>query len=193
MFFIFYHCSIFRASSRIKPIEFNYSSIAVNYFTPENEKPFPLTVQRGNNLYNSTTADGRYLFYTTGQKGNYDIWFRDLKSSVTVPVTSHPAPEFKPAISPDGKKLVFVSEQYDSSGDLVLLEMDPGLWAEKILQGKRFINSDFLILTNPNFNVPGKKDSNVDTDPFFAPDGRHLVFSTDRLTPGIQNLVVLDT
>ncbi|EMJ48211.1 PD40 domain-containing protein [Leptospira santarosai] len=192
-FLFFYHCSIFRASSRIKPIEFNYSSIAVNYFTPENEKPFPLTVQRGNNLYNSTTADGRYLFYTTGQKGNYDIWFRDLKSSVTVPVTSHPAPEFKPAISPDGKKLVFVSEQYDSSGDLVLLEMDPGLWAEKILQGKRFINSDFLILTNPNFNVPGKKDSNVDTDPFFAPDGRHLVFSTDRLTPGIQNLVVLDT
>ncbi|UPY78750.1 biopolymer transporter TolR [Leptospira weilii] len=192
-FFFLYQCSIFRASSRIKPMEFNYSSIAVNYFTPENEKPFPLTVQRGNNLYNSTTADGRYLFYTTGQKGNYDIWFRDLKSSITVPVTSHPAPEFKPAISPDGKKLVFVSEQYDSSGDLVLLEMDPGLWAEKILEGKRFINSDFLILTNPNFSVPGKKDSNVDTDPFFAPDSRHLVFSTDRLTPGIQNLVVLDT
>ncbi|EMG12667.1 hypothetical protein LEP1GSC151_2182 [Leptospira interrogans serovar Grippotyphosa str. LT2186] len=60
-------------------MEFNYTSIAVNYFTPENEKPFPLTVQRGNNLYNSTTADGSYLFYTTGQKGNYDIWFRDLK------------------------------------------------------------------------------------------------------------------
>ncbi|EMG00867.1 WD40-like protein [Leptospira borgpetersenii str. 200701203] len=74
-----------------------------------------------------------------------------------------------------------------------MLEMNPGLWAEKILEGKRFINSDFIILTNRNFDVPGKKDSNVDTDPFFAPDGRHLVFSTDRLTPGIQNLVVLDT
>ncbi|EKN89468.1 WD40-like protein [Leptospira interrogans str. 2003000735] len=192
-FFFFYHCSIFRAASRIKPLEFNYTSIAVNYFTPENEKPFPLTVQRGNNLYNSTTADGSYLFYTTGQKGNYDIWFRDLKSSITVPVTTHPAPEYKPAISPDGKKLVFVSEQYDSSGDLILLKMNPGLWADKILQGKRFINSDFIILTNSNFSDTGKKDSYVDTDPFFAPDGRHLVFSTDRLTPGIQNLVVLDT
>ncbi|TGL99101.1 biopolymer transporter TolR [Leptospira barantonii] len=192
-FFFFYHCSVFRASAKIKPLEFNYSSIAANYFTPENEKPFPLTVQRGNNLYNSTTADGRYLFYTTGQKGNYDIWFRDLKSSITVPVTEHPAPEFKPAISPDGKKLVFVSEQYDSSGDLVLLEMDPNYWAEKILQGKRFLNSDFIILTNPDFEEPGKKDSYTDTDPSFSPDSRHLVFSTDRLTPGIQNLVVLDT
>ncbi|WP_061249675.1 PD40 domain-containing protein [Leptospira alstonii] len=192
-FFFFYHCSVFRSSARIKPLEFNYSSIAVNYFTPENEKPFPLTVQRGNNLYNSTTADGRYLFYTTGQKGNYDIWFRDLNSSITVPVTEHPAPEFKPAISPDGKKLVFVSEQYDSSGDLILLDMNPDLWVEKILQGKRFVNSDFIILTNPNFSIPGKKDSYTDTDPFFSPDNRRLVFSTDRLTPGIQNLVVLDT
>ncbi|EMG12676.1 WD40-like protein [Leptospira interrogans serovar Grippotyphosa str. LT2186] len=86
-----------------------------------------------------------------------------------------------------------MSEQYDSSGDLILLKMNPGLWADKILQGKRFINSDFIILTNSNFSDTGKKDSYVDTDPFFAPDGRHLVFSTDRLTPGIQNLVVLDT
>lgn len=192
-FLFLYQCSIFRASAKIKPLEFNYSSIAVNYFTPENEKPFPLTVQRGNNLYNSTTADGRYLFYTTGQKGNYDIWFRDLKSSITVPITEHPAPEFKPAISPDGKKLVFVSEQYDSSGDLVLLEMDPNLWAEKILQGKRFLNSDFIILTNPDFEEPGKKDSYTDTNPSFSPDNRHVVFSSDRLTPGVQNLIVLDT
>ncbi|RHX83001.1 PD40 domain-containing protein [Leptospira stimsonii] len=193
VFIFFYQCALLKSSAKIKPLEFNYSSIAVNYFTPENEKPFPLTVQRGNNLYNSATADGRYLFYTTGQKGNYDIWFRDLKSSITVPVTEHPAPELKPAISPDGTKLVFVSEQYDSSGDIVLLEMDPSYWAEKILQGKRFLNSDFIVLTNSNYDVPGKKDGFTDTDPSFSPDNRHVVFSSDRLSPGIQNLIVLDT
>ncbi|AOP36070.1 biopolymer transporter TolR [Leptospira tipperaryensis] len=192
-FVFLYQCALLKSSAKIKPLEFNYSSIAVNYFTPENEKPFPLTVQRGNNLYNSATGDGRYLFYTTGQKGNYDIWFRDLKSSITVPVTEHPAPELKPAISPDGTKLVFVSEQYDSSGDIVLLEMDPSYWAEKLLQGKRFLNSDFIVLTNPNFDVPGQKDGFTDTDPSFSPDNRHVVFSSDRLSPGIQNLVVLDT
>ncbi|MBM9579806.1 PD40 domain-containing protein [Leptospira sp. 201903070] len=192
-FIFLYQCALLKSSAKIKPLEFNYSSIAVNYFTPENEKPFPLTVQRGNNLYNSATADGRYLFYTTGQKGNYDIWFRDLKSSITVPVTEHPAPELKPAISPDGTKLVFVSEQYDSSGDIVLLEMDPSYWAEKILQGKRFLNSDFVVLTNPNFSDSGKKDGFVDTDPSFSPDNRRVVFSSDRLSPGVQNLVVLDT
>ncbi|PJZ52004.1 biopolymer transporter TolR [Leptospira adleri] len=192
-FIFIYQCALLKSSAKIKPLEFNYSSIAVNYFTPENEKPFPLTVQRGNNLYNSATADGRYLFYTTGQKGNYDIWFRDLKSSITVPITEHPAPELKPAISPDGSKLVFVSEQYDSSGDIVLLEMDPSRWAEKILQGKRFLNSDFIVLTNPNFDVPGQKDGFADTDPCFSPDNRRVVFSSDRLSPGVQNLVVLDT
>ncbi|MBM9500458.1 PD40 domain-containing protein [Leptospira sp. 201903071] len=192
-FIFFCQCALLKSSAKIKPLEFNYSSIAVNYFTPENEKPFPLTVQRGNNLYNSATGDGRYLFYTTGQKGNYDIWFRDLKSSITVPVTEHPAPELKPAISPDGTKLVFVSEQYDSSGDIVMLEMEPSYWAEKILQGKRFLNSDFIVLTNPNFEDPGKKDGFVDTDPSFSPDNRRVVFSSDRLSPGVQNLVVLDT
>ncbi|TGK00026.1 translocation protein TolB [Leptospira langatensis] len=186
-------CLVFTPATRVKPIEFDYGPISKNYFNPDNEKPFPLTVQRGNNLYNSTTKDGRYLFYTTGQKGNYDIWFRDLRSSIVVPVTEHPSGEYKPAISPSGKKLVFVSEQYDSAGDIVLLEMEPSLWAKRILEGKRFLSQDFQFITNLEYEDPLKSDKFSDSDPSWGPDDRWIVFSSDRLSPGIPNLILWDT
>ncbi|HNB96956.1 MAG TPA: hypothetical protein PLS71_01865, partial [Leptospiraceae bacterium] len=64
IFFFSTQCFVFQKSVKITPANFEYDSIAENYFSRGNEKPFPLTVQRGNNLYNSTTQDGRYLFYT---------------------------------------------------------------------------------------------------------------------------------
>lgn len=192
-FFLVSNCMVFRPVQRIKPIEFDYGPISKNYFSPENDKPFPLTVQRGNNLYNSTTKDGRYLFYTTGQKGNYDIWFRDLKSSIVVPITEHPSSEYKPAISPNGRKLAFVSEQYDSAGDIVVLELEPEVWASRILEGKRFLSDDFQFITNHEYKDPARSDKFSDTDPIWAPDSRRILFSSDRMSPGIPNLVLWDT
>ncbi|EMJ97431.1 MULTISPECIES: PD40 domain-containing protein [unclassified Leptospira] len=191
--FFFFYCAVFQSSERVRPIEFDYGPISKNYFNPENDKPFPLTVQRGNNLYNSTTKDGRYLFYTTGQKGNYDIWFRDLKSSIVVPVTEHPSSEYKPAISPDGKKLAFVSEQYDTAGDIVILEIEPEVWAKRMLEGKRFLSDDFEFITNPEYSNITKSDKFSDSDPVWGKDSRVLLFSSDRLTPGTPNLILWDT
>lgn len=194
VFWILLHsnCVLFQKNVKIKPIAFNYQAIGQNYFTPKNDKPFPLTIQRGNNLYNSTTHDGRYLFYATNKEGNFDIWFRDLQSSVVVPVTEHPSQEYKPAISPDGTKLVFVSEQYDSEGDLVLLEINPKQWVDGALKGERFLNQRFQVLTNPDYKNPNRQNKVVDTDPTWLPDGKRIVYSTDRFSPGTQNLVLLD-
>ncbi|TGN19273.1 biopolymer transporter TolR [Leptospira idonii] len=174
------------------PVNFNYTGISKNYFSPSQTKPFPLTVQRGNNLYNSTTADGRYLFYATDQNGNFDIWFRDLQSSVVVPVTNHSFSESKPSISPDGRYLVFVSEEFDSDGDLVLLEMDIKDWVDELLQGNRFIDDNFVNLTNPNAKKEGIKQKIVDTDPVWSPDGKYILYVTDKFTPGLPNLALLN-
>jgi len=189
---IFSNCVLFQKSVKIKPIPFHYQEISKNFFNPKNDKPFPLTIQRGNNLYNSTTADGRFLFYATNKEGNFDIWFRDLNSSIVVPVTEHPSQELKPAISPDGTKLVFVSEQYDSEGDIVLLEMDPNEWVEGILKGKRFIDNDFQVLTNNDWENSNRQQKVIDTDPAWLPSGEQIVFSSDRFSPGTQNLILLD-
>jgi Tol biopolymer transport system component len=189
---LLFQCTLFQRSVKISPVTFDYRSISNNYFTPNQSKPFPLTVQRGNNLFNSTTFDGRYLFYTTDQNGNYDIWFRDLQSSVVVPVTNSPFSESKPSISPDGRYLVYVSEEYDSSGDLVLLDMDIEEWKTELLNGNRFINQDTLNLTNPNARLDGKREQVIDTDPVWSPDGKWILFVTDRFSPGLPNLAKLN-
>lgn len=186
------HCNLLQRSVKIAPVTFDYKSISNNYFSPNQSKPFPLTVQRGNNLYNSTTSDGRYLFYTTDQKGNYDIWFRDLQSSVVVPVTNSPFAELKPSISPDGRYLVYVSEEYDSNGDIILLEMDIEEWSKELLNGNRFINQNITNLTNPTAETGESKQQIVDTDPVWSPDGKLLLYVTDRFSPGLPNLAIMD-
>ncbi len=190
--FAFSKCNLFQRSVKISPVTFDYRAISNNYFSPNQSKPFPLTVQRGNNLFNSTTSDGRYLFYATDQKGNYDIWFRDLKSSVIVPVTNSPFSESKPSISPDGKYLVYVSEEFDPNGDLILLEMDIDEWTTELLNGNRFINQDSINLTNINFQGQNTKQLIVDTDPVWSPDGKYILFVTDRFSPGLPNLAYLN-
>lgn len=187
------NCVLFREKVKIKPIPFDYQAIGKNYFNPYNDKPFPLTIQRGNNLYNSVSKDGRYLFYATDKDGNFDIWFRDLSSSVVVPVTNHPARDYKPAISPDGTKLVFVSERFDPEGDILLLKMDPEKWVKEFLKGERYINQKFQVLTNPYWKDSSFQQRVIDTDPAWFPDNENIVFSSDRFTPGIQNLVLLNT
>lgn len=189
--FLFSNCVLFQKNVKMTNVDFDYSAISKNYFSPTQSKPFPLTVQRGNNLYSSTTNDGRYLFYATDQKGNFDIWFRDLKSSIVVPVTNHPFSESKPSISPNGKYLVFVSEEFDSEGDLMLLPMDIEEWTHELLKGNRFISDDFIQLTNkPNKNGEYSKGV-IDTDPVWSPDGKIIYFVSDRFTPGLPNLCAI--
>lgn len=192
IFILFSNCVLFQKNVKMTNVDFDYSAISKNYFSPTQSKPFPLTVQRGNNLYSSTTNDGRYLFYATDQKGNFDIWFRDLKSSVVVPVTNHPFSESKPSISPNGKYLVFVSEEFDSEGDLILLPMDIEEWTHELLKGNRFISDEFIQLTNK----PNKKGEYtkgvIDTDPVWSPDGKIIYFVSDRFTPGLPNICAIN-
>ena len=59
--------------SELKQNEFQYDNISKAHITHNNENPFPLTVRRGNNIYNSITKDGRYLFFASDSSGNFDI------------------------------------------------------------------------------------------------------------------------
>jgi Tol biopolymer transport system component len=190
--FLFSFCSLLQKKKKIQPAAFEYGSISNNYFGSGKTQPFPLTIQRGSNLYSSTTLDGKYLFYTTDKNGNYDIYMRDLSTSVVVPITSHPSAEYKPSVSPDGTKLVFVSEENDSEGDIVLIEIEPEKIISLHLKGKKDFDFEIQNLTNPNFLKSSQRDRFIDTDPCFSPDGKKIIFSSERLSPGKQNLVQYD-
>jgi Tol biopolymer transport system component len=182
------NCSTFISKKyKIKDVEFDYEVISKNYFSPGNEKPFPLTVQKGNNLFSSTSQDGRFLYYSSNSKGNYDLYIRDLKSSTVLSLTEHPSAEYKPTISPDGKYLVYVSEEDDSNGDLVQCELNSSEIFKDHFSGKSKAQLAKRNLTNPKGG-----DTFYDTDPSYSPDGNFIVFSSNRLSPNIQNIVLMD-
>jgi Tol biopolymer transport system component len=186
------NCTLFQKSIKIKPLNFQYNVITNYYFNSNSDKPFPLTVQKGTNLNPSTTKDGRFLFFATDKEGNYDIWFRDLTTSIVLPVTTHPASEYKPAISPDGKLLAYVSEEFDSEGDIVLLEVEPEKWIQAHLKGQEISKEDPIFITNQDRKKNFNSDRYKDTDPTFAPNGKYLVFASERFSVGILNLVLYE-
>lgn len=191
LFILIWNCAFLQKPMKIKPLEFDYQTISENYFG-KNEKPFPLTVQSGINFQASTTEDGRFLVYTTDKESNFDIHLRDLTTSVSAPITVHPAAEYKPSISPNGKYLAYVSEEFDSQGDIVLVEFNPSEWIERHLRGKSNELDNPIFITNPNYKNLSKRDRWKDQEPKFSPDGNKLVFVSERFTPGKLNLVIYE-
>jgi Tol biopolymer transport system component len=61
------------------------------------------------------TADGR-LVYTSVSAGNLDIWLMDADGRNRVPLTSDKADDSWPAVTPDGSRIVFVSERGGARG-----------------------------------------------------------------------------
>ena len=55
------------------------------------------------------SPDGEWLYYDSDRSGSYDIWRQRVAGGTPEQVTNHPASEFAPAVSPDGKELAFHS------------------------------------------------------------------------------------
>jgi len=83
-----------------------------------------LTDASSDELYGRLSPDGRSLIYSSNQKGNLDIWIKDLSSGLPRRITSHMAKDQMPVFSPDGKRIAFVSMRDDVKGDIYLIDSD---------------------------------------------------------------------
>jgi Tol biopolymer transport system component len=78
------------------------------------------------------------------------------------------ADAYQPALSPDGRLLVFVSEYQGNDEELYLLDLQSNIVTP---------------LTDNDF---------VDREPHWSPDGTKLVFTSDRESPGFTELFIYD-
>ena len=97
------------------------------------------------------TRDGKRLLYAGNQKGDLEIWVKDLTTGVPRRITNHVAEDTQPAWAPDERRVVFVSMREDVKGDLYL-------WEEGSLRR----------LTD---------HTTADAYPVFSPDGQWIYFA----------------
>lgn len=70
------------------------------------------------NAFNGAVSpDGKRIAFVREIRGNYDIWVQNIDGSDLMQLTSSEYGDFEPTWSPDGKKILFVSNR-DSGGEV---------------------------------------------------------------------------
>ncbi|MDH4359273.1 MAG: Tol-Pal system beta propeller repeat protein TolB [Nitrospirota bacterium] len=152
------------------------------------------------NITASFTPDGKSITYAAAQDGNSDIYQIELDSRSVKQLTSHNSADLSPSWSPDGRHLAFTSDRggrpqiyiMDADGSNVRRLTYDGdynaapAWSPKgdlIVYVCRIPNEGFkLCRISPN-GEQRKQITNgqsIDDSPSWAPNGRHIVFSSIR-------------
>jgi serine/threonine-protein kinase len=104
------------------------------------------------------TADGKHILFTSDRDGSWQIYIMN-PDGTNVQELTHIADRTNlyPAVSPDGKKVVFSSQvTATNEGDIYIMNID---------------GSDLTRLTNT---------AALNNIPSFCPDSEHIVFESDR-------------
>ncbi len=121
------------------------------------------------------SPDGQWIVFCGQQDGRSDLWRIRVDGSGLERLTDDRFLAQEPRFAPDGKRIVFVTDQ--------------GVEAD--FENLLFSEARLAILdlqTRAVSLLPAQAGSNI--SPFFFPDGRHLLFLSDR--SGIANIWIRD-
>ncbi|NYT00811.1 MAG: hypothetical protein GKB99_03695, partial [Methanocellales archaeon] len=96
------------------------------------------------------------LVFASDRSGNWDVWMMNLNGTELEQLTTDPANDFEPKISPDGKKVAFTSLR-NGNPDICILDLQTGILKQ-------------LTTDNPEF----------DMQPTWSPDSAEIAFASRR-------------
>ena len=156
------------------------------------------------NMTPSFSPDGRFLAYASTKGGNSDIFMLDLKTHKKKQLTSHPKGDLSPTWSPSGRELAFTSDRKGGPQIYVMHADDSsdrgrrltfegnhnaapawsprGDWIAYVchVPGDGYKLCRISPDGERRFQMTSGPPSEIDDSPSWAPDGRHLVFSSNR-------------
>jgi TolB protein len=142
--------------------------------------------------------DGTRVATSLSRNGNRDIFIIDLEGNVVQQVTTHWADDLSPSFSPDGSRMAFVSNR-SGNPQIYVKDLQTGN-EERITFDLKYCTSPvwsqankiaFAAMSDGNFDIfiinpDGSnmkrltQENSNNEDPCWSPDGRFLVFSSNR-------------
>ncbi|HDM32501.1 MAG TPA: Tol-Pal system beta propeller repeat protein TolB, partial [Deltaproteobacteria bacterium] len=158
-----------------------------------------LSQRKGLNIGAGWTPDGKSVALTLSIKGNPDIFLIDLNGRIIKRLTSNWGIDVSPTFSPDGKKMAFVSNR-SGSPQIYVMNLETGRSRRLTFDGNyntspSWSSLDRIVYTSMNHGsfdiftidpeggepVQLTEDAGNNEDPCWSPDGRYIVFSSNRL------------
>ena len=125
-------------------------------------------------ITNPTWSEDERIAFSAMKSGFSDLWIYDIETQETVRLTDDPYADLEPEFSPDGTKIVFVTDRFDSD----LGRLDFGNYQLAL----------YDLATGEFERLPSLEGKNI--NPSFTPDGRFVLFLSDET--GIPNIYRLE-
>lgn len=159
-----------------------------------------LVTMEGLNITPALSPEGNRLAFATTRNGNSEVFVLDLRSGQAQRLTFHSSGDLSPSWSPTGREIAFTSDR-GGRPQIYLMNADgsnvrrltfegdynaapawspQGDWIAHVCRTGRM--GFKLCLTSPDGQRRLQLTSGpgIDDSPSWAPDGRHLVFSSNR-------------
>ena len=156
------------------------------------------------------SPDGTRLALTLSRDGNPEIYVLKLADKVLTRLTTHPAIDTEPAWSPDGRELVFTSDR-GGKPQIYRIQADGGSAERVTFEGEYNARASYAPDGRTLTLISGRggryhaallhlstavlqtlTDTPLDESPSFAPNGRLILYATERAGRGVLASVSAD-